>query len=451
MDKRRGLWLLLLVSLCLVPLPIATAQTIPFNRNPARMMPAPANRSHHELPGGPDGNNAEEMMAQRLRELQQLHQLQDQVQDLLKDPNFVNNIKEQFDEEQLRQLREKILKGDGLTGDRAWNKLLDQAARGRKLDQQQIKMLRRWVERSGEKQLAGQDTATLLNDRNQSNLPPVISGPTPPEGPPASMLPTPEKSLWDRMQEASENWLSEHMDGLSDDMVRALTEMGAAEEGAPLAELLRNMKKQSDLSAGDLAESATGLSQYLPKMDAFLNERRGDWDGMRSLFREASMPSLPGLGSGPPASSLPPASAADTANWGTASLTLLTLGVFLLLVWKTGSWSRAKTTGNKAADWRLGSWPVAPDAVATRRDLIHAFEYLALLCLGRQAGTCNHRELAGRLAEQDAGNSTRRQAVEVLAWMYEQARYAPAGEALSPGELSDARHALCYLAGVTAA
>jgi hypothetical protein len=155
------------------------------------------------------------------------------------------------------------------------------------------------------------------------------------------------------------------------------------------------------------------------------------------------------LGSGSVPSSVS-APSADGASWSAAALTLATLGVFLLLVWKTGRWSRSTKAGG-SDDWRLGSWPVAPDAVTTRQDLIRAFEYLALLCLGRRASTCNHRELAVRLTGQDAANPARRQAVEVLTWLYEQARYAPAGEVLSPGELSDARHALGYLAGVTVA
>jgi hypothetical protein len=93
---------------------------------------------------------------------------------------------------------------------------------------------------------------------------------------------------------------------------------------------------------------------------------------------------------------------------------------------------------------------VSPQSVSTRQDVVRAFEYLALLCLGLSAAACHHRELAERLAQQDSGNPKRRQAAEMLAWLYEQARYAPDAEALSQEELTDARHALCCLAGVTA-
>src|SRR6516225_11727769 len=85
MDNRPWFWLLLLTSFSALSAPFAAAQPGRLQRTEGSTIIGLSNQSHHDLPGGPDGNNAEEMMAQRLRELQQLHQLQDQVQDLLKD------------------------------------------------------------------------------------------------------------------------------------------------------------------------------------------------------------------------------------------------------------------------------------------------------------------------------------------------------------------------------
>src|SRR5262249_55277539 len=150
----------------------------------------------------------------------------------------------------------------------------------------------------------------------------------------------------------------------------------------------------------------------------FLNDQRDNWDGMRSIFHEVSVPALPGFDRGHAAISMPSAEPRDGSAPAALILTLVTLGVFLLLVWKMGSWSRSP---NDPGDWRLGSWPVSRGAIATRQDLARAFEYLALLCLGPQASTCHHRELAGRLAEQDADTPPRRQSIELLAWLYEQA------------------------------
>ena len=115
-----------------------------------------------------------------------------------------------------------------------------------------------------------------------------------------------------------------------------------------------------------------------------------------------------------------------------------------------GGWSRWKAARDDLGAWRLGPWPVSPSAVSTRRNLVRAFEHLALLCLEPDACTCHHRRLADRLAAQDESKPARRQAAELLGWLYEQARYAPADASLSPDELVEARHALCFLAGVTA-
>jgi hypothetical protein len=125
--------------------------------------------------------------------------------------------------------------------------------------------------------------------------------------------------------------------------------------------------------------------------------------------------------------------------------------VIVLVLWKKGFGSNGQAGSGADGEWRLGTWPVRPDAVSTRQDVIRAFEYLALLCLGPAAAVCHHRQLAERLAEQDSINPSRRQAAEMLAWLYEQARYAPADETLSQEQLSDARHALSSLAGVTTA
>src|SRR5689334_10090320 len=93
MNNRFWLWLLPIACLSPAP-PDATAQDIKSGGPGIRL---PANKeSHRELPGGPDMDAGPEMMAERLRELRQLHQLQDQIQGLLKDPDFKNRLHNQF-------------------------------------------------------------------------------------------------------------------------------------------------------------------------------------------------------------------------------------------------------------------------------------------------------------------------------------------------------------------
>jgi DNA-binding FrmR family transcriptional regulator len=78
-----------------------------------------------------------------------------------------------------------------------------------------------------------------------------------------------------------------------------------------------------------------------------------------------------------------------------------------------------------AARARLGPWPVAPDRITSREDVIAAFEYLAVWKFGPAAAAWNHRTVADRLAaEPDA-----RPAADRLADLYEKARYAAAPQA----------------------
>jgi hypothetical protein len=97
--------------------------------------------------------------------------------------------------------------------------------------------------------------------------------------------------------------------------------------------------------------------------------------------------------------------------------------------------------------WRLGPWPVLPEAVKTRAELVRAFEYLSLLLLGPVARSWNHRMIADRLAEPGSAFARQAEAAVRLAGLYERARYAPADEVLPEPALRAARQDLSFLAG----
>jgi hypothetical protein len=123
-----------------------------------------------------------------------------------------------------------------------------------------------------------------------------------------------------------------------------------------------------------------------------------------------------------------------------------------VLLWKLLGGARRTPVAGQSAAWQLGPWPVNPADVATRQDLVRAFEYLSLLLLGPAARAWNHVEIAGKLSVSDDPAATqRRNAASQLAALYEQARYAPPNEPLPENHLSDARRNLCLLAGVAAA
>ncbi len=446
MNNRFWLWLLL------IPLSFAaqaaTAQTLSVGGSGKTL---PVKRSHLDLPGGPSMETAQEDMADRLRELHELHQLQDQMQELLQDPEFVDRL-EKIPKEELQRLREKILNGKGLSQDKNWKDLLNQASSATKLNQQQIDLLRRYAERadkiSSMPNPAG-DTAGIVPSPPSSSpqSQPMQPGPRGMVSPPQPK----EVSLWERLQAKSTDWIKDHVDDLGGDLADALSDFAGTDEGAPLADLMRTLKTP-DFTGGGLAEPVTDLADNLPDMKAFLHDQRGIWDEVGSIFRHARDASMSGVGGTSHLPSLPATPSASSDDWGTGAIMLLPLGVLLLLFWKLGGWSRLPSRGSEAGQWKLGPWPVPPGAVSTRQDLVRAFEHLALLCLGRDASTCHHRELAHRLAgRDDLDDARRRQAADLLAWLYEQARYAPAEESLSPEELTEARHALCFLAGVPAA
>jgi hypothetical protein len=160
------------------------------------------------------------------------------------------------------------------------------------------------------------------------------------------------------------------------------------------------------------------------------------------LVPRGHLPSVPHFS--PPSVSAPSLGGDGADLW----LWLVALAVVGFALWRMSAARRAGAGAN--AGWRLGPWPVAPAAIATRRELVAAFEYLALLYLGPDARACHHLDLAARLGAHSV-DAERRRAADELAHLYEQARYAPDDDQLSPDELAAARHDLCYLAGVAAA
>jgi hypothetical protein len=94
----------------------------------------------------------------------------------------------------------------------------------------------------------------------------------------------------------------------------------------------------------------------------------------------------------------------------------------------------------------LGPWPVDPRRIATREQLVRAFEYLSVLICGPTARTWTHHTIAAALADLAASHS---ETSMILARLYELARYAPLDEPLTTAEIAEARRLVCRLAGVS--
>lgn len=134
---------------------------------------------------------------------------------------------------------------------------------------------------------------------------------------------------------------------------------------------------------------------------------------------------------------------------GYAVIWLVVVIVFLGFLWK-GKGLLLPSAGKGPGAWKIGPWPVRPERVRTRGDLVKAFEYLAFLVLGLAARPRNHLDLAADLSA-TADQPDRRTAFQRLAHLYERARYAPEQDALPDDDLQAARNDLTFLAGVVRA
>jgi hypothetical protein len=113
--------------------------------------------------------------------------------------------------------------------------------------------------------------------------------------------------------------------------------------------------------------------------------------------------------------------------------------IVCVMLWRLFGGRLSPTVGGNRV---LGPWPLDPSRVATRAELIQAFEYLSLLHCGEPARAWHHRAIADCLGGNEAD---RRDAAARLAELYEQARYAPA--AGGEPDWSAARGPLSFLAG----
>jgi hypothetical protein len=201
--------------------------------------------------------------------------------------------------------------------------------------------------------------------------------------------------------------------------------------------------------------------KWSPRLPAPRAERWGQWFGRRftldrlptpdakALERLGRLkppdlsrwaPSLPSL----PRPSLPSVSAPalpSAANFGTLATWLLVLGALVVVAWQASRWLRQDKGNERSAG--LGPWPVNPATVATRAELVEAFDYLAILVLGSPARSWHHRAIARALAERDASLAG---TADQLAVLYEQARYTDGADELPTAERDDARVALTRFA-----
>jgi hypothetical protein len=217
--------------------------------------------------------------------------------------------------------------------------------------------------------------------------------------------------------------------------VRALTERMGEKDGrwGPLADGASTMVDK----IGQMSR-ATHLDRLLPANWS----QNLKFPSMPTLNVGQHLPSLPSPGPVSVGASGPAAQGGGSLLW-----TIVGLAGLAVLIWAAGKRYPRGVDVVTQMRRQLGPWPVNPGKVASREELIRAFEYLSVLQIGPAARNWNHRHIAKNLG----GGKRLPTAVttaERLATLYERARYTPADEDLPADALAEARRGLCAFAGV---
>ncbi len=426
MNPCHRLRLLAAALLCAVP-PSASAQTIP--------LPAGPRVSHVPIQGGVSPEFADQYLDGRMRQAQTAAQMERVLNDLARNPENLG-IKDK-DREVLKEAFEKAdRQPEKMLQDPNVQRIIREAAakqeKSRDLKPEEREALREFAERmlppSGPIPPEPGKPPPPASRTDVQPPPPPGGGPTKPLGTPSDTIPLPPPAppappnspVKDRLRDIAESLADK---GLSDSPAfrRMLTNLDHVK--APEVSGYGRWEKRLQGLEGRFAEAGTRLPSF-------------SWPKGNLIPRGARLPRA--------------ADAAQEAGgdgFGSALLLVAAAGAALLawgLIRRRGLIELRRADGG----WRLGPWPVRPEQVRTREELVRAFEYLALLLLGRSARNCNHREIAAWLGE---GGAERHGAAERLAALYEQARYAPPDEALPEAEVAAARADLTLLAGVAAA
>lgn len=434
---------------------MALAQTPALRGQPPRINRIePERPSHRPINDGLENDaSPEKRLADRLnsaklnKEKQELDDtFREIAKQMLKDPKVRESLLDKLNSGDLKRedvkKLERVLEGNrdlarDLANDPELKKLLAEHLEKGKLSQEQKDTLQRWKENFDKG--GGNVTPTTPTQPDKSKLP-KQPAPAPVPQPGA----TPPKQDADNVPSGTPKWLET---GLNDG-ARNFSRWLDSPSGKSFRDSLKDLgKRTGELRTSPAGEQARTTAQRLPRPSKWVPEN------LRPSTRRLgdSAPRLGNAASHLPRPSAPAAPSVPRVSAGSALeviLVLVLIVLLLLVAWKTrGLWKSVLLSLTGSSGWRLGPWPVRPGEVATRRDLVRAFEYLALLCLGPAARAHHHLDLAQLIAEQPALDpDRRREAATTLARLYEQARYTPDDELLSPRDVEDARRELAYLA-----
>lgn len=327
-----------------------------------------------------------------LKDPQKLAQLQDVIQQLMKNPK------------QLQELS-KMLQG-----------LPDvRNAKGGEIDWKSL----------------GKALGKLEDYQRKTTAGPKVNEPVEPPSPPKNDAPIADKpppSDNSKQMEQLSRWLfgdSPTMKNLAGDLTKELAEVMSKDTGIPdlateFAKEWKALKARVDVSGPKFSLNQFGSGLSLP-----------DVKSGSSFASGPSLPSESGSFSGGPSSG---GGGGDSDSFILlALLAAAALGLLLL--------ARRRRTPESEG---MGEEPlrVPPHEVRSRTDVIKAFECLSLLKCGADAVNWHHHQIAEAIGGREPDG---REAAGRLADLYEKARYAPLNDLFTEGEIAEARERLRQL------
>jgi hypothetical protein len=222
---------------------------------------------------------------------------------------------------------------------------------------------------------------------------------------------------------------------------------GAAKESEP--ELSKSMAKMLDGLKDDLVKIAKDAKfndpPERPRSDRSMNSPSPtESNSMIDTLRKSASEIL----SGPPRSSSSGNAAGSSATAAASNAfsgefdftpVLVLAGVLAALAIAFFGLRHFKFRGEDAAEFQFAGPPLKPSDINSRADVVRAFHEFAMQSAQSVQSWWTHRTVQQAILEKAPENRT---AVETLANTYEQARYLPVEQELSPEQLESARSAL---------
>ena len=285
---------------------------------------------------------------------------------------------------------------------------------------------------------------------NPIDRPPVAKQP-PTE--PKTNMPRPKKD--DKQSQDFNKWLSKNF-GNSPEMKNMAKDFGKimGDDKKNNGGFLKDIEKEWKSITGSSNKNSGGDNSNLKDLAKRLKLPEGGSGGNGGSNRPPNNNSSFNSGSNNNSSNSSPSSGSNWnfgggggggGSWAPVVVLLLVLvgGVLFYLFYV-----RHSKTVEEVAVESVRVWPVDPLQVNSREDVVKAFEFLSISKCGDVAMNWHHLQIADRMGINEPSH---KDAANLLARLYEKARYAPANEQFDDLDIAEARARFSQLAGAPVA